>query len=173
LPYIPGSQLWDDFADDIDTWDYVDGTGGDRVNAAVYVRTTQDDPTGTPTWGEWREFANAIVRGRGLQFKTIATTTDPAQNIMITELGADLELQQRVEQSAVLASGAGTYAATFTDAFYQTPSIGITAYDMATGDYFAITGDSRTGFSIVFRNSAGAAVSRQFTYAAVGYGREV
>jgi hypothetical protein len=173
LPYIPGSQLWDDFADDIDTWDYVDGTGGDRVNAAVYVRTTQDDPTGTPTWGEWREFANAIVRGRGLQFKTIATTTDPAQNIMITELGADLELQQRVEQSAVLASGAGTYAATFTDAFFQTPSIGITAYDMATGDYFAITGDSRTGFSIVFRNSAGAAVSRQFTYAAVGYGREV
>ena len=172
FPYLPG-DFWDDQTSDIDTWDYIDGTGGDRVNAATYVRTTQDDPSGTPTWGGWREFSNAIVRGRGFQFKTIATSTDEDQNIIITELGAEMELQQRIEQSAALTSGAGTYSVVFGNPFYEAPSVGITGFNMATGDYFTIASVTRTGFQVTFRNSAGSAVSRQFTYTAIGYGREV
>jgi hypothetical protein len=109
LPYIPG-DFWDDKTDDIDTWDLIDGTGGDRVNAATYVRTTQDDPSGTPTWSVWREFSNAIVRGRGFQFKSLATSADPSQNIIIEQLGVDMELQQRTEQSATLTSGEHLYS---------------------------------------------------------------
>jgi hypothetical protein len=172
LPYIPG-DFWDDKADLIDTWDLIDGTGGDRVNAATYVRTTQDDPSGTPTWSAWREFSNAIVRGRGFQFKTLATSTDPTQNIIIEELGAAMELQQRTEQSATLTSGAGTYTVTFTNAFYEAPSVGVTGFNMVTGDYFAISSVTRTGFQVTFRNSAGTAVSRQFTYTAIGFGRQI
>jgi hypothetical protein len=172
LPYIPG-DFWDDHFEDIDTWDLIDGTGGDRVNALTYVRTTQDDPSGTPTWSAWREFANAIVRGRGFQFKTVATSTDPTQNILIEELGAELELQQRTEQSAVLTSGAGAYTVTFANAFFEAPSVGVTGFNMATGDYFAIAAVTRTGFEVTFRNSAGSAVSRQFTYTAIGFGRQI
>ena len=172
LPYLPG-DFWDDKTADIDTWDFIDGTGGDRVNALTYVRTTQDDPSGTPTWSTWREFANAIVRGRGFQFKTIATSTDEAQNILIEELGAELELQQRTEQSATLTSGAGTYTVTFTNAFFEAPSVGVTGFNMATGDFFAISSVTRTGFQVTFRNSAGSAVSRQFTYTAIGFGRQI
>ena len=172
LPYIPG-DFWDDKTDNIDTWDLIDGTGGDRVNALTYVRTTQDDPAGTPTWGDWREFSNAIVRGRGFQFKTIATSADPTQNILLCELGVDMELQQRTEQSATLISGAGTYTVTFTNAFYEAPSVGVTGFDMATGDYFTIASVTRTGFQVTFRNSAGTAVSRQFTYTAIGFGRQI
>ena len=172
LPYIPG-DFWDDKTDLIDTWDLVDGNGGDRVNAATYVRTTQDDPSGTPTWGDWREFANAIVRGRGFQFKTIATSTDLTQNILIEELGAEMELQQRTEQSATLTSGAGTYTVTFTNAFFEAPSVGVTGFNMATGDFFQVASVTRTGFQVTFRNSAGSAVSRQFTYTAIGFGRQI
>jgi hypothetical protein len=172
LPYIPG-DFWDDKTDLIDTWDLIDGTGGDRVNAATYVRSTQDDPSGTPVWSAWREFSNAIVRGRGFQFKTQATSTDPTQNILIEELGAEMELQQRTEQSATLTSGAGTYTVTFTNAFYQAPSVGVTGFDMATGEYFTISSVTRAGFQVTFRNSAGSAVSRQFTYTAIGFGRQI
>jgi hypothetical protein len=172
FPYIPG-DFWDDKTDLIDTWDLIDGTGGDRVNALTYVRATQDDPSGTPVWGEWREFSNAIVRGRGFQFKTIATSTDPTQNIVIEELGAELELQQRVEQSAVLTSGAGTYTATFANPFFAIPSVGVTAYNMETGDYFTIAAVTRIGFQVTFRDAAATAVSRQFTYTAIGFGREI
>ncbi len=171
-PYIPG-DFWDDKTDPIDTWDLIDGTNGDRVNALTYVRTTQDDPSGTPLWGEWREFSNAIARGRGFQFKTIATSTDPTENILIKELGAELELQQRVEQSAVLTSGAGTYSVTFASPFFEIPSVGVTAYNMDTGDYFTIAAVTRTGFQVTFRNAAATAVSRQFTYTAIGFGREI
>jgi hypothetical protein len=132
-----------------------------------------DNPAATPVWGDWNELTSGIVRGRGFQFKAWATTNDPAVNVVISELGCVLELQQRVEQSATLTSGAGTYTATYADAFYQSPSVGITGMNMATGDYFVVSGESRTGFSVVFRDSAGAAVSRQFTFTAIGYGRQV
>lgn len=172
-PFSPGLP-WDDrqgLVDDL-TGDF-DGAAVDGCNAEMYVRATTDDPSGTPVWGEWNQFANAIVRGRGFQFKTIATSDDPSVNIAITELGVELELQQRTEQSAVLTSGAGSYAVTFANAFYQAPSIGITANNMATGDFFAVTAVTRTGFTVEFKDSAGTAVSRQFTYSTIGYGREV
>jgi hypothetical protein len=171
-PYLPGS-LWDDKLGEIDNWPEIDEGNLDGVNALLYVRATEDDPSGAPTWGAWREFSNAIARGRGFQFKTVATSSDPAQNIIIDELGCQLELQQRTEQSAVLTSGAGAYTVTFTNAFYQAPSVGVTGFNMATGDYFAIASVTRTGFQVTFRNSAGSAVSRQFTYTAIGYGREI
>ncbi|NBS71522.1 hypothetical protein EBT31_21820 [bacterium] len=172
FPYLPNG-LWDDRLGLIDDWPAIDETNLDQTDARVYVRSTADDPAGTPTWSEWREFANAIVRGRGFQFKMEATTTNPDLNLIVSELGAVMELQQRTEQSAVLTSGAGAYAVTFSNAFYQTPAIGITAMNMSTGDYCAITATTRQGFTVTFRNSAGTAVSRQFTYSAVGYGKEV
>ena len=157
----------------MDSTDSVDGERSDVTNVRALVRTTLDDPSGSPAWGDWAEFANSIVRARGLQFKIRASTGDPTQNLLIRELGAELELQQRIEQSAVLTSGTTTYAATFAAAFVQPPSVGVTAYNMATGDYFTITAVTRQGFSVTFRNSAAAVVSRSFTFTAVGYGREV
>lgn len=171
-PYLPG-DLWDDNTALIDDWTSIDGDLIDKVNAVLYVRTTTDNPSGTPTWSSWREFANAITRGRGFQFKTIATSTNAAQNIIIDELGCELELEQRTESSATLTSGAALYTGTFASSFYQAPSMGITAFNMATGDYYELQNVTRTGFEVTFRNSAGTAVSRQFTYTAIGYGREI
>jgi hypothetical protein len=171
-PYLPAS-LWDDKAGDVDTWPEIDENNLDAVNALLYVRTTEDDPAGTPTWGVWREFSNAITRGRGFQFKTIATSTDGAQNIVIDELGCQVELQQRTEQSAPITTSAATYSVVFANRFYQAPSVGITGFNMGTGDYFTIAAVTRVGFDVTFRNSADAAVSRQFTYTAIGYGREI
>ena len=170
--YLPDG-LWDSKPGLVDEWPAIDEDNLDGVNATLYVRATPDNPSSSPTWGAWREFANAILRGRGFQFKVIANSSDPAQNIVIDELGALVELQQRVEQSAILTSGTGTYSVVYANAFYQAPSVGITGFDMATGDYFTIASVTRTGFQVTFRNSAGTAVSRQFTYTAIGYGREV
>ena len=169
-PFLPDS-LWDDKLNDIDEWAFIDDANLDQVNASLYVRTTTDNPAGTPTWSAWQPFANAIVKARGFQFKVIAESYDSSQNIIIEELGAVLELQQRSEQSAILTSSASTYNVTFANAFYQAPSLGLTAFNLATGDYWAISSVTTTGFAVTFRNSAGTAVARQFTYNAVGYGK--
>lgn len=171
-PIVPGA-LWDDKPELIDNWGELDETNVDKVNAKLLVRATQDNPTASPTWGEWNEFSNAIVRGRGFQFVLQAFSEDPAINILVDELGIILELQQHVEQSAVLSSGAGVYNVTFDNAFYQAPNVGITGFDMASGDYFTVTNVTRLGFSVDFKNSSGVSVNRQFTYTAIGYGKEV
>jgi predicted phage tail protein len=167
------SDFWDDKLNLIDTWDLIDGAGGIQVNALTYVRSTQDDPSGTPVWSTWREFSNAIVRGRGFQFKMVATSTDSSQNILIRELGVELELQQRTEQSATLTTSTATYSVVFANPFYEPPSVGITGFNLVTGDYFAIAAVTRLGFEVTFRNSTGSAVSRQFTYTAIGFGRQI
>lgn len=171
-PLVPAA-LWDDKVTPIDEWPAIDEGGADKVNAQLFVRTTSDDPAGTPAWGAWNEFSNAIVRGRGFQFKVRCISLDPDVNVIVDELGCLMELQQHTEESAVLASGAGVLAVTFENAFYQPPNVGITGLNMATGDFFTVTNVTRAGFSIEFKNSAGTSVNRNFTYAAVGYGREV
>jgi hypothetical protein len=161
--------LFDDAADDFDG-DFISA-----VDAALLVRSTQDNPSASPQWSEWREVANGIVRGRGFQFKLVATSGDSSQNILVEELGAEMELQQRIERSGTLSAPASTHAVTFAERFYEAPNIGVTGYSMAAGEYWVINPASitRSGFSLTFRNSAGAAVARQFNYTAIGFGREV
>jgi hypothetical protein len=171
-PIVPAA-LWDDKVQLIDEWPLIDEDNIDTVNAALYVRTTTDDPAGTPVYGDWNEFANVISRGRGFQFKVRATSSDPDTNIVIDELGCLMELQLHTEQSGTLASGAGAYAVVFDNAFYQPPNVGVTGFNMATGDFFTVTSVTRTGFTVEFKNSTGTSVNRNFTYTAVGYGREV
>jgi hypothetical protein len=171
-PIVPAA-LWDDKVQLIDNWPLIDEDNIDTVNAALYVRTTTDDPAGTPVYGDWNEFANVISRGRGFQFKVRATSSDPDTNIVIDELGCLMELQLHTEQSGTLASGAAPYAVVFDNAFYQPPNVGVTGFNMATGDFFTVTSVTRTGFTVEFKNSTGTSVNRNFTYTAVGYGREV
>lgn len=170
--FQPGS-LWDDRVEYIDEWDDIDGDDLSAVNAALYVRTTNDNPSGTPTWSTWQPYVNGTTRGRGFQFKVEATSHNPVQNLVISELGVTTKLQRRTEQQRGLSSGATAYSVTFPSAFYATPSVGITAQDMATGDYFTLSSVSRTGFTVTFRNSGGSMISRSFDYQAVGHGRQI
>jgi hypothetical protein len=170
--YEPGNT-WDERLDLIDLWDDIDGDDLGAANCQLFVRTTGDNPSGTPTWASWQPFVNNTHRGRGFQFKVVATTTNAAQNVVIEELGVITHFERRTEQQRNLSSGAGAYAVTFPTAFYGTPSVGITAQDMATGDYFTVGSISRTGFTVTFRNSGGSMVSKTFDYQAVGHGRQI
>jgi hypothetical protein len=161
-------ELFDDSADDFD------GVFASAVDAALLVRSASGDPAIAPQWSDWHEIANGIVRGWGFQFRLVATSGDTSQNILVEELGAVMELQQRIEQSGTLSAPASAYVVTFAERFYQVPNVGITGYNMTTGDYWVIDPASitRASFSITFKNAAGAAVGRQFSYTAIGFGRE-
>ena len=83
-----------------------------------------------------------------------------------------IQFESRTESSGVIASGAGAKAVTFTNAFYETPNIGITAFDLDSGDYYRVTSRSRTGFTVTFYDSSNTAIDRDFQYQVVGYGSE-
>ena len=167
----------------IDDYTDFDGTEATAVNAELLVRTTQTDPSGSPTYTAFQTFANGTYKARGLQFRAKLTSSDPAQDIKVSQLGYTATFQRRTEQSATaISSGAGAKAITFDKAFFtgtsslngvnsSLPSIGITAQNMASGDYFEVTSVSGTGFTVHFKNSLNASISRNFNYSAVGFGK--
>ena len=171
------NSLWDDRTDLIDTWGYIDGVGGvtqaSKCDAAVYVRSTNDDPSGSPTWSAYKEFSNVLITGRAFQFKAILTSNDTNQNIAITQLGATLELQGRTESiSTPVTTGSSQYTVSFTNPFKNTPQVVVTPTTQQSGDFFELANISRTGFKVTFKNGS-SAVARSFVWAASGFGKEV
>jgi hypothetical protein len=71
----------------------------------------------------------------------------------------------------VVSATSGT-SITFRPAFRGTPAITITPADLVSGEYFTITAKSRTGFTVQFKNNAGAGISRTFDWTARGHGRQ-
>ena len=167
----------------IDDYTDFDGTEASKVNAELLVRTTQTDPSGSPTYTAFQTFANGTYKARGLQFRARLTSSDPAQDIKVTQLGYIATFQRRTEQSATaISSGSGSKAIVFDKPFFtgtsalngvnsSLPSIGITAQNMASGDYFEVTSVSGTGFTVHFKNSSNASITRNFNYSAVGFGK--
>ena len=171
------NSLWDDRTDLIDTWGYIDAVGGlteaTACNAAVYVRSTDDDPSGSPTWSAYKEFSNVLITGLAFQFKAILTSNDTNQNIAITQLGATLELQGRTESiSTPVTTGSSQYTVSFTNPFKNTPQVVVTPTTQQSGDFFELANISRTGFQVTFKNGS-SAVARSFVWAASGFGKEV
>tara|TARA_R100001082_G_scaffold90405_1_gene56883 strand:+ start:2776 stop:6108 length:3333 start_codon:yes stop_codon:yes gene_type:complete len=170
---------------DVDARTDWDGVTADKVNAAFELRLTTDDPSSSPTWGNWMPCANGTFNGRGFQFRTNLTSSSTDQNILVDQLGYIASLDQRTEQSAGLVasgtSGSGK-SLTFDKAFFtgtssllgansRLPSIGIVAQNMASGDYYNVTSVSATGFTVIFKNSSNNPIDRSFYWTAVGFGR--
>ncbi len=169
-------DFWDSRTDLIDTWTDIDADDFNETDAELYVRSTNDDPSGSPTYGSWEPFINSTKRGRGFQFKAVLETESNAQDILIEQLGVTVSLQRRTEQQRNISSGTSSSgkAVTFPSAFYSTPSITITATNMATGDYFELSSVSRTGFTIKFLAAdATTVLNRTFDYQSVGHGKEI
>ena len=160
-----------------------DGTGSVDTNADLFIRSTLDDPSGSPTYTSFQKFANGTYRGRGFEFKCVLTTKDTAQDIRVSQLGYLAQFQRRTEQNATaIASGAGAKNVTFDHPFFvgtsallgansNLPSIGITALNMASGDIFELTNISSTGFTVHFKNSSGSSIDRNFNFTAIGFGK--
>jgi len=173
---------FDNRTDLIDTWTDFDGTVANDANAKIAVRTTTDNPSGSPTYTSFNDFANGTFKGRGFQFRITLETNDVAQNMNLQQAGYTATMPSRTEQSSVIASGAGAKAVTFTAPFFVgtsalgnlnsfLPSVNISAQNMATGDFFELSSISGTGFTVHFKNSSNASIDRNFTYSAVGFGK--
>ena len=173
-------SLWDSKSALIDTWGLIDDevalTSSD-CNAVVEYRATNDDPSSSPTWGDWQQIVNGLVRARGLQFRVKLTSTNVDQNIAIRRLGITVELQPRTESiTNAVTTGSAPYQVNFAHGFYQPPSVFITqvASNREVGDYHEIDNITRTGFEVTFKNTANdSSYARSFVWGASGFGNQV
>ena len=72
--YDPGSGLFDSIAGLFDAIpgmfdDFTGGSNFSDVDVVMYIRSTNDNPGGTPTWGPWTIYKGGDFYGRAFQFK--------------------------------------------------------------------------------------------------------
>jgi predicted phage tail protein len=171
--YDVGS-VWDNRTALMDFWEDIDGDVVNDVNAALYFRSTEDDPGASPAWTDWKRFYTGAYTARAFQFQLRCTSGSSTHNLLIRELEVVVDMKDRTLHLGPLTSGVGlTYRVDYAQPFREQPVVAITANALSTGDYYTITNESETGFDIVFKNSAGTTVSRAFSVIAKGYGRKV
>ncbi len=152
--------------------------------------STSGNCTFSAEFSQYNPFVNGSYIARGFKFRCEMDTNDPAQSIEIDQLGYTAELNSRTETSlgnagatnGIIASGTSTKSVTFTKSFFTgqsgtsiaansvLPSIGITIENAQSGDFFALSSISSTGFDIDVKNGS-SFVNRNFKYAATGFGR--
>ena len=169
----------------IDTWEDIDGGIVQNVNAELYVRTTNDDPAGTPTYSDWIPFNSGKFKGRAFQFKAELSSSKVDENILIDEMGYEVLLQPRSDHSnGSIASGTSTKSVTFNKRFFvgtatvgglnsYLPSVGVVVQNLGDGERVNVSNVSATGFDLDVLDSGGSNVNRNFTYSANGYGRGI
>ena len=175
--------------------DFTSGTGVDdnykiiskTTNTFTLTSATSLNTSGNCTFGaefsDFNIFTNGVLRGRGFKFKVNLSSNDPAQTILLSQLGYTATLNRRVETvNDLIASGTSTKAVTFQNKFFTgfsgtsvtagsaLPTIGIVIENAQSGDFFSLSSISSTGFSIDIKNGS-SFVDRNFKYTAVGFGR--
>ena len=86
-----------DTAADVDDWsdfDAVADLDAAQVNdtdATLYIRTTDDNPAGSPTWGAWTPFHVADFTCRAAQFKLELSSGNPSHQIAVSTLAVAIK----------------------------------------------------------------------------------
>ena len=181
--------------------DFTSGNGVDgeyeiqsvpSVDTFTLTSTTSQTTSGNCTYGaDFTNFdtvANGTFIARGFRFKCLMSSFDPAQSIIVKQLGYSATLQSRTESpTAVIASGTSRKSVSFTHAFFtgttgttgsntsNLPTVGIILENMAAGDFFSLHNITGSGFEIDVKNRDTSGnetfVNRNFKYTAVGFGR--
>jgi hypothetical protein len=162
----------------LSTWVSLSGVGtiagadtGDEVQVEIQVNYSIVDSV-TPIYQGWRRFVVGDYTARHLKFRVKMSTLYSTITPTMSALSVSIDMPDRIEQGNDLVSGAASYAVAFSPWFREIRSVTIAAQNMQTGDYYEISSKTRTGFNVIFRNSAGTAISRTFDYQAIGFGRE-
>lgn len=156
--------------DYLDNWSDIDGGRIEDTSVALYVRTTADNPAGSPTWTEWQRFSMGDYEARAFQWKVEMTSASANHNVVVTGLTVSIDMPDRIDFGRGVVSAAGPTVVTFDKPFRIVPAIGITAQNMQQGDWFTISPvPTIAGFTVNFFNSAGTPISRKFDWDAKGY----
>jgi predicted phage tail protein len=139
------------------------------INIVTYVRSTNDNPAGTPTWGPWTELINGVVQGRAFQAKAVISTTSTAAAIVVEDLRIIPELVRRVTSSS---NPTTATTVTFDHAFWDVYSVAVTPLELLAEERYVLSNVMPTGFSLNFYTGT-STIEKAYNYTATGFGRAV
>lgn len=168
--FFPYNQFLDDIAD-FDSIANFDGASPLSSNVELYIRTTQDDPAGSPTYTSWRKYNNAEFRARAYELKAEVSTENNTTQLAVQQLEVVSNLPIRTITDTVTTSASADVSVTYANKFAATPAVGIQFTTQATGDYYVISNSAATGFDVSVYNSSNTRIARAVTWTATGYGK--
>ena len=143
-----------------------DGDANTQCSSELQIAVSNDNVT----YSTFQDFTIGDYTGRFFKFRVLMQSDNNTATPIVTAVGVTLQLEAFTVSENDVVSGTGTKSITYSKAFNLLNSIAITlsVQDMASGDKYAITGKSTSGFNIAFTNSGGTGVSRTFDYVAKG-----
>jgi len=143
-----------------------DGDTPANCNAHIEIATSDDNITYT----SFRNFTIGDYTLRYAKFRLVLISNDLSSTPVVSELSVTIDMPDRIFSGNDIISGVATKTVTFTLPFKSVNyAVGITAEDMATGDYFIVENKAVDSFDVTFKNSSNSVVSRTFDYIAKGY----
>lgn len=181
--FFPNAALWNSLGLDYDPNAAPNTTGfaavtsvtGDapqKTKVQLYVRTTQTDPTSSPTWSSWRPFNNAEFKAWGYEFKAEFETNDNTAQLAVYGLKIISQMPQRTEQGFGTTSSSGLVYVAYNNAFVGSAILGITFSAASTGEYYKIFNNTSSRFDIGIYNSSNQLIQKTFSYTAIGFGKK-
>jgi len=148
---------------------------GPIVDASVTfeVRTTSDDPAGTPTWSDWETFTIGNYRARGFEFRLVGVVASTDYTISISELSLTADKADVYKRGTSTSSAGADTTVTFATAFYggiggtDLPHVGFSTIGGSAGDSIDIVSITKSTFVYSVYNS-GARVVRNISWQAIG-----
>ena len=164
----------DDLWEEANIWSLPNVWGDDPGgwDAHVEIQTTDGDPSGAPTWSEWRRLVMSDVSARAIRARFVLQTNDSSVT-PVAKGSIVVDVPDSDRKGANVAVSAGGTRLTFDNAFCgpARPSVVVTAIEGAqSGDWADITTIDRTGFDVTVRNGVTAQAGRHIDYHAKGYG---
>ena len=164
-PYVDTFANWDNLSS-------VDGALPNACDVKLYIRTTQLASPSSGDWTSWRLFHNAEFSARKYELKAECVTGHKLEQIAIQTLKVEaLAAMRTINAISGTTLTTGELAITFPNVFLATPSVGIIFNATASGEYYTITGNTASGFSVSIYNSSTQRVARAFHWTATGYGK--
>lgn len=138
------------------------------------IRTTNDDPTASPTWSSWKPFIIGDYTARAMEFQAVLISIIQDVTPTVTQLRVTIDMPDRVAgEDNLSASATGTpgLSVSYTPKpFRALPALAISAEGLTTGDYYVITNKTVSGFDITFYDGSNVQKAITFDYVAKGYG---
>lgn len=163
-------NLWDDITTN---WDDItglwDGENQSVLNLIPYIATTDDDPSGSPTWSSWNRFYIGDFNARGYKFKIEVTNAQKNFNLQVNTLSATIDMPDIVDSGSVSTSAGGDTTESLNATYYSIPNVTGTIVNGASGDYIAILNETATSFDVSVYNSSNARIVKTVVWMTKGY----
>ena len=159
--------------DDIFTESDIFGIGDDGWSIELQYRTTQTDPTATPTWADWAALEAGTLEFWGIEFRIKLTSLEQNISPSVTSLSITVDMPDRIERGDDLTVPIAGATILFNPNFKASPAVAITIQDGAVDDKIEFISKTASGFTFkVYNDTLAAYVERTYDYIASGYGRK-